>query len=82
MSITAIVENGTITLPAGLDVPNGTTVEITLPGESANPAARTSPPTAKSPAFAWMLRHAGTVNTLPEDFSEHHTEYRTGRKQR
>ena len=33
MSITAIVENDTIKLP--MHVPNGTRVEVTLPGESA-----------------------------------------------
>lgn len=36
MSITAIVENGTIRLP--IHVPNGTSVEIFLPGESGGTA--------------------------------------------
>ncbi len=34
MSITAIVENDTIKLPPGVHVPDGTKVEITLPGET------------------------------------------------
>jgi len=33
MSITAIVENDTIKLPAGIHVPDGTSVEIFLPVE-------------------------------------------------
>jgi hypothetical protein len=33
MSITATVENDTIKLPAGVHVPDGTKVEITLPPE-------------------------------------------------
>jgi len=35
MSISAIVENDTIKLPAGVHVPDGTKVEITLPTGSA-----------------------------------------------
>ena len=78
MSITAIVENDTIKLP--VHVPDGTRVEIVLPTESV-PSA-TVATTAKSPALAWMLRHAGTVDTLPADFAEHHDDYIRGRKPR
>ena len=35
MSITATVENDTIKLPAGVHVPDGTRVEITLPAQGA-----------------------------------------------
>ncbi|MBA2433433.1 MAG: hypothetical protein H0V56_15180 [Chthoniobacterales bacterium] len=80
MNITAIVENDTIKLP--IHVPDGTSVEILLPGaEVASPETK-PPPSAKSPAFAWMLRHAGSVKTLPPDFAENHDDYRTGRKPR
>ena len=74
--------DATITLPEGVDVPDGTSVEITLPDDSADTPVQKPAPTAKSPALARMLRHAGTVNILSEDFSERHTEYRNGCVQR
>jgi len=82
MSITAIVQNNTIKLPPGVDLPDGTEVRIDAPGESAGTASVGKEPQARSPALAWLLRHAGTIDTLPEDFAEHHDDYIRGRKQR
>ena len=70
MSITAIVENDTIKLP--VHVPDGTSVEITLPDERAG----------ESGALSWMKDFAGCIDTLPPDASERHTEYAHGRKRR
>lgn len=68
MNITGIVENDTIKLP--IHVPDGTSVEILLRGaQVASPDAKPQL-SAKSPAFTWMLRHAGSVKTLPPDFAE------------
>jgi len=82
MSITAVVENDTIKLPDGVHLPDGTPVEITLPHAATPSAAPGKELKAKSPALAWMVRHAGTIETLPGDFAEHHDDYIRGRKPR
>lgn len=70
MSITAIVENDTIKLP--VHVPDGTSVEITLPEDRAG----------KHEALSWIEDFAGCIDTLPPDAAERHTEYAHGRKRR
>ena len=73
MCITAIVENDTIKLPAGVHLPDGTPVEITLPAKSA--------PSAESGnALAGLAPFVGKITTLPPDFAERHDEYIHGRK--
>ncbi|EDY18335.1 hypothetical protein CfE428DRAFT_4119 [Chthoniobacter flavus Ellin428] len=64
MSITAIVENGTIKLP--VHVPDGTRVEVTLLEEDA----------ASKPqnALDWMKKYAGAIEG-PEDFAAEHDHY-------
>ncbi len=74
MSITAIVENDTIKLP--MHVPDGTRVEITLPGEKdagVEPAGN---------ALAWMKEFAGCIDGLPEDFAAEHDHYIHGTPKR
>ena len=71
MSITAVVENDTIKLPAGVHVPDGTKVEITLPVEGAVDARH-----------AWMLDFAGIANDLPPDASAEHDHYLYGTPKR
>ena len=58
MSITVIVENDTIKLPAHVHVPDGTRLEITLPGKAAGAGvpARRFDATAHR---AWMQRTWG-----------------------
>ena len=73
MSITAIVENGTIKLPPGTHVPDGTKVEITLP---------TAPATKADRPFAWMDDFIGCIDTLPEDFAAEHDHYIHGTPKR
>ena len=70
MSITAIVENDTIKLP--VHVPDGTRVEITLPGET--------PSEKPKGALAWMSKFVGSIDTLPPDAAERHTELAHGKK--
>ena len=65
MSITAIVENGTIKLP--VHVPNGTQVEITLPAENTSLRETANP-------LDWMLKYAGCVDG-PADFAAEHDHY-------
>jgi hypothetical protein len=65
MSITAIVENGTIKLPPGVHVPDGTKVEITLPEEAphrANVAER-------------YAKLAGLAEDMPEDLARNLDHY-------
>lgn len=74
MSITAIVENDTIKLP--VHVPDGTRVEIVLPGENA---------TATSPRKTFAERYAkyeGIADGLPADFAENHDHYLHGAPKR
>jgi hypothetical protein len=73
MSITVIVENDTIKLPAGVHLPDGTQVEITLPPECA-------PLTESDNALAGLAPFVGKIKTLPPDFAERHDEYIHGRK--
>ena len=58
MSITVIVENDTIKLPAHVHVPDGTRLEITLPGDVVgdNAMARRFDPAGHR---AWMQRTWG-----------------------
>jgi hypothetical protein len=69
MSITATVENGTIKLPDGMNLPDGTKVEITVP----EPERETS--------GKWMLKFAGCIDG-PEDFASEHDHYIHGTPKR
>lgn len=80
MSITAIVKNDTIKLP--IHVPDGTSVEILLPDERLESPQAKPAPTAKPPAFAWMLEYAGCIDGLPEDFAAEHDHYIHGTPKR
>lgn len=71
MSITVTVENDTIKLP--MHVPDGTRLEITLPGESA------TPPTHR---HEWMRKYVGCVKDGPEDFAAEHDHYAHGAPKR
>lgn len=69
MSITATVENGTIKLPDGITLPDGTRVEITVP--DSGPETRGK----------WMLKFAGCLDG-PEDFATEHDHYIHGTPKR
>ena len=75
MSITVIVENGMVKLPA--EVPDGTRVEVILPATE----VEAGEPKQGEP-LSWMVEFAGCIDTLPPDASERHTEYAHGRKRR
>ena len=73
MSITAIVENGTIKLP--MPVPDGTRVEITLPTESdAEEDGLT--------LYDTLKEIIGKAEGLPPDFSAEHDHYLHGKPKR
>ena len=75
MSITAIVENDTIKLP--LHVPDGTRVEITLPGEG------TAPATGKAGEITdALLAISARVKGLPPDLAAQHDHYLHGQPKR
>lgn len=67
MSITAIVENDTIKLP--IHVPDGTRVEIVLPGEQGH-------------RHDWMRKFIGAAKELPSDFAAEHDHYIHGTPKR
>lgn len=70
MSITAIVENGTIKLP--IQVPDGTRVEVMLPEEVES---------GEPNALEWLKKFAGRVDG-PEDFAAEHDHYIHGTPKR
>lgn len=72
MSIAATVENGSIKLPEGIHLPDGTRVEISLPQEE--PAGEAD--------RRWMLKYAGCIDGLPEDFAAEHDHYIHGTPRR
>lgn len=74
MSITVVVENGTIRLPPSLHVPDGTKVEVTLPAHPTLADGADS-------AFSWMMKHAGNIEG-PEDFATEHDHYIHGTPKR
>ena len=76
MSITAIVENDTIKLP--VHVPDGTKVEITLPGKDAMQGAAEGGPTL----FEALDGFIGMAKGLPEDFAAEHDHYLHGTPKR
>ena len=70
----ARVHNHSIVLPADLEVPEGTEVQITLPDSVAG-GANDNP-------MAWMQEFVGAIDTLPADAAERHNELAHGRKRR
>jgi hypothetical protein len=69
MSITATVENGTIKLPPGVHLPDGTKVRVETekPGDDA--------------PLAWMHEFAGSVSA-PSDLAAEHDHYARGTPKR
>ncbi|HEY3897503.1 MAG TPA: hypothetical protein VGM54_02765 [Chthoniobacter sp.] len=71
MSFTATVENGTIKLPPGVDLPDGTEVTVEL-----EKSAGESPKIAK--AFAERYGEFFGIYDGPEDFAANHDQYASG----
>jgi len=75
MSITLIVENDTIKLP--VHVPDGTRVEVTLPGEE------TASATGKAAEVTdALLAISARVKGLPPDLAAQHDHYLHGQPKR
>lgn len=75
MSITVTVENDTIKLP--VHVPDGTRVEITLPGDG------TAPATGKAAEVTdALLAISARVKGLPSDLAAQHDHYLHGQPKR
>ena len=74
VTITARVHNHQIVLPANVEVAEGAEVQVTLP-DTATDEKDGNPMT-------WMLKYAGTVDSLPPDAAERHNELAHGRKRR
>jgi hypothetical protein len=71
MSITAIVQNNTIKLPPGVNLPDGTEVRVDAP--------ETPVPSGEN-ALSGLAPFVGKITTLPPNFAERHNEYIHGRK--
>ncbi len=63
MNFTATVENGAIKLPAGVELPDGTPVNV----EPMSP----KPPTLAERLAPWI----GIVTDMPTDLAENHDHY-------
>lgn len=75
MSITAIVENGTIKLPEGVHLPDGTTVKIEAVTEpEGQPSGKTF-----AERFA---KYIGVVDDMPADLAENIDHYLYGAPKR
>jgi len=68
MSYKGTVRNGTVVLPPGADIPEGTEVEVTPIQEK---------PTAKS-FYERYAGFAGMAKDLPSDLAENHDHYLHG----
>ena len=77
MSITAIVENDTIKLPADVHVPDGTRVEITLPEQSARVAEGEG-----ETLYDVLKDFIGCIKDGPEDLAAEHDHYAHGTPKR
>jgi hypothetical protein len=70
MTLEGIVQNGTIVLEIGTQIPNGTRVQVIIPdGES-------------KPTLAGLLKYAGCMPDMPADFAEQHDHYVHGTPKR
>jgi hypothetical protein len=72
MTITARVQNRTITLPADAPIADGTMVTVHIMDEAAPKRTGTS----------WMLKYAGIADDLPADASAQHDHYLYGTPKR
>ena len=77
MELTGIVNNGAVVFDHPCPVPNGTKVIVHV-----DDAADPNPQLAPSTVGKRLLRHAGTVEGLPEDMAEQHDHYLHGTPKR
>lgn len=73
MTFVAKIHNGTIAVPPGIDLPEGTEVEVLT--REAHESAAAAP-------LAWMQRYVGAAKDLPEDFAAEHDHYIHGTQKR
>ena len=83
MTCTVKVENGAIRLPAGLELPDGSEVQLTVPDVAlAQPLPRLSEVATASFAERYAA-YVGAADDLPADLAENLDHYAHGqRKQR
>lgn len=63
MTLAGIVQNGSVVLEEGSNVPNGTHVQVIVPEEE------------KAPTFLDLLEFAGCIPDMPADFAAQHDHY-------
>lgn len=77
MVLKGTMTNGVVVLDAGMAVPDGTRVEVTVPLAEAKAA-----PSADKPTMSWLLEFSGVVDDLPPDFADQHDHYIHGTPKR
>lgn len=73
MTLEGIVHNGTIVLPNGSQVPEGTRVQVIVPDNALKTAP--SEEAESQPTLVGLLKYAGCIKDLPADFAEQHDHY-------
>ena len=70
--------NGTVVLPKGVNIPEGTEVEVTL----IRPAANESIQASESTFYERYKEFIGVLDGLPSDLAENHDHYLYGTPKR
>jgi hypothetical protein len=71
-------KNGTVLLPKGVDIPEGTEVEVTLIGPPANGSIQGG----ESTFYERYKEFIGVLDGLPSDLAENHDHYLYGTPKR
>lgn len=80
MIVIAKVQNGVLALPPGTQLPEGAEVRVIVPDPKEAPAPEV--PESEDSFSQWMLKYAGTIDGLPEDFADEHDHYIHGTPRR
>jgi len=78
MNVVGIVKDGTIVLPPGVEMPDGTEVSVRVITRAAGSAAEPTTTEPQSTFHEELMKFAGIVKDMPPDFSINHDHYLYG----
>jgi hypothetical protein len=73
MTIEGVVKNGAIILKDGVEVPEGTRVQVVIPDQALK--STNLEQSDSTLTLAVLLKYAGCMKDLPPDFAEQHDHY-------
>ena len=85
MTLEGVVKNGVIVLKDGLPLAEGTEVQVIVTGKQLPSSAKGDESGSEKPMSdlaKMLLKHAGTITDLPEDFAAQHDHYIHGTPKR